>query len=78
MFVITNSHKTKLILTEADYVFIFPKTLSFHNYRYFMRNDGSISEKKTLKKINNETGKGAAEPKYAICQQCIFIPTRSE
>lgn len=74
---ITNSHKTKLILTEADYFIIFPSNLSNHNYRYFMQNYGSISDKKTLKKIRKESGKAvliSVEPKYVVCSQCIFVP----
>jgi hypothetical protein len=74
---ITNSFKTKLILTESDYFIIFPSTLSNHNFRYFMNQYGSISDHKILKKIREEPGKCvliSVEPNYVICSQCIFLP----
>ena len=75
---VTNSHKTKLILTESDYFILFPSTLSNHNFRYFMQNYGSISDPKLLKKIRDEPGKCvliSVEPNYVICSQCVFLPS---
>jgi hypothetical protein len=74
---ITNSFKTKLILTESDYFIIFPSTLSNHNFRYFMQNYGSISDIKLLKKIREEPGKCvliSVEPSFVVCSQSIFLP----
>jgi hypothetical protein len=74
---ITNSHKTKLILTEADYFIIFPSSLSTRNFYYFMNSYGSISDSKLLKKIRNEVGKSvviSVEPNFVICTQCVFLP----
>ena len=74
---ITNSFKTKLILTESDYFIIYPSSLSARNFYYFMCNYGSISDKHILKKLRNEPGKSvliSVEPNYIICSQSVFLP----
>ena len=74
---ITNSHSTKLILTESDYYLIFPKLLSNHAFRYFGKSYANIDDKRLLQRIKREAGNQcliAKNPKYVVTPQSVFLP----
>eukprot|EP01138_Halocafeteria_seosinensis_P009003 gb/GECG01009202.1/.p1 GENE.gb/GECG01009202.1/~~gb/GECG01009202.1/.p1 ORF type:complete len:271 (+),score=35.67 gb/GECG01009202.1/:1-813(+) len=74
---VSSSHKTKLLLNESDYLLIFPKLLSNHNFRYFGQQYANIDDKRLLKKIKNDTGSHClicTVPKYIVTPQSVYLP----
>eukprot|EP01138_Halocafeteria_seosinensis_P011477 gb/GECG01011723.1/.p1 GENE.gb/GECG01011723.1/~~gb/GECG01011723.1/.p1 ORF type:complete len:231 (+),score=17.41 gb/GECG01011723.1/:1-693(+) len=74
---ITNSHSTRLILTESDYYLIWPRLMSNHAFRYFSQNYANIDSKPAVKKVKGESGSScliSAHPKYVVNPQSVWLP----